>query len=937
MRVLSLLSCVVFACGCTELPDIPAGTCGNGFVDPGEDCDGPGASCGAPESTGACRFLCSTDLSCPGGYACGSDGVCRQPTGQYTHVNELSSDSDMFSALADMDGDGIRDLVNFDPSTGIRVSFLDGQAAVVSEARVPSAFGTPALGQLTDSEATAQELPRTDLVESSSGAINVLRGRGDRSLEPTSYSSIPVADFATFVAFDARPPDKQEFRGDEVLRFLGNDILSVNDGVNLFKLPFNAENLAGEVLTAAFDTKTAPLGEPLSPWDEFAVAEWDGTQVYVFSPTRWVLLPGGKAAWNKDPGLYPPVKLPNGKHVVAGPFAIDANDDEHLDLVVIGGAAAGEPSLALNAFVAYGRGDASFHSDGDALPPDGSPADQTFAQLSVKFTSPPLAIGHLNQDSKPDFVFPNAVIISGEGPDECLLGNTDYSCFRTDDEWNSARIVQLNGTGGPDIIAAAANTRSVEFWNSTGDGLFHRFQIPTKNFPSRLTVSDLDGDLLPDVALVESQSPTFASYGPVGGASFGIESDVHDTVSVMFGRAFGAPEAPISVGELGHVEAIVAGRIGGDDDTPDLGALSAYSDDKGNVTRSIAIFEGATNRLLTAPFRLIDPDTESEHAAARTWVGDFDGDGHADVSALGVDIDELTTHQAFALRGWFLPSTGEAEVSEASTKSSANLTAGFDWCTALALPIDLGQDGQDELVFLGRRIKDNQHQEGALAVWNVNDKGAWVESGAPVGAKLRFSAPPAERLPCEAARSLLSKVLEPDQVSSGQIFAAEVDDVPGLDVVALGFDAEGSYSVMILLQRDGGLSPDSALVLPSPSELPLLGVMPIQADRDPQTELLLFSPAGIDLAEIDLDAQRLVVRDRVRESELPFGVEPIPAGPTPSGNGPVPGLAGGGIGSLFAPYQSAAAGDINGDGLQDFVVVQEGSIHLFLAKDAFAD
>src|SRR5262245_52738029 len=78
--VASALGLPLAACLPADRP--PLEECGNGIVEPGagEDCEPVGgAGCGEVGSgAGACRLLC-TEQSCPEGYRCGLDAICRRP------------------------------------------------------------------------------------------------------------------------------------------------------------------------------------------------------------------------------------------------------------------------------------------------------------------------------------------------------------------------------------------------------------------------------------------------------------------------------------------------------------------------------------------------------------------------------------------------------------------------------------------------------------------------------------------------------------------------------------------------------------------------------------------------------------------------------------------------------------------------------------------
>ncbi len=66
----------VFGC---ELEELGRDVCGNQIIEAGEDCDG--AAVESLACNAACRVECGADSKCPAGWGCGTDGLCRQPSG----------------------------------------------------------------------------------------------------------------------------------------------------------------------------------------------------------------------------------------------------------------------------------------------------------------------------------------------------------------------------------------------------------------------------------------------------------------------------------------------------------------------------------------------------------------------------------------------------------------------------------------------------------------------------------------------------------------------------------------------------------------------------------------------------------------------------------------------------------------------------------------
>src|SRR4051812_15047609 len=105
---------VACATGCSPLPEVAAGACGNGVFEPaaGEECDAPAPGCGKPGTAGACRRTCEGDARCPSGSVCGADRICRRPTGTYSLSEFVGGGTGDLFQLLDADGDGLLDLAD---------------------------------------------------------------------------------------------------------------------------------------------------------------------------------------------------------------------------------------------------------------------------------------------------------------------------------------------------------------------------------------------------------------------------------------------------------------------------------------------------------------------------------------------------------------------------------------------------------------------------------------------------------------------------------------------------------------------------------------------------------------------------------------------------------------------------------------------------------
>ncbi|MCU0656661.1 MAG: hypothetical protein MUF64_15830, partial [Polyangiaceae bacterium] len=184
---------LLLSLSCTTLPEIPAAACGNKLVETErEDCDGdaPASSrCAAPGEAHACRYVCAdatgASYTCPTGYRCGGDGVCRQPTGVFQQAGrsievgatELQSGDFDDNKQAEVLALGTKDILERAPT---QVLFFSEDLERATAQPIPGLLGAPVVGRFTNS-------PYDGLAFGSLPGMAMLIGRRDRQFFPRSY------------------------------------------------------------------------------------------------------------------------------------------------------------------------------------------------------------------------------------------------------------------------------------------------------------------------------------------------------------------------------------------------------------------------------------------------------------------------------------------------------------------------------------------------------------------------------------------------------------------------------------------------------------------------------------------------------------------------------------------------------------------------------
>ncbi|MEZ4297620.1 MAG: VCBS repeat-containing protein [Polyangiaceae bacterium] len=634
---------------CAVLEKLPAGVCGNGVIDRGEDCDGlaNGASaCRGPEDVAPCRLSCDDDGGCPPGFGCGADDVCRRPTGTFestAFVQEPSQALELMSGY--FDSDRREDILAVEPGRA-RIFFV-GAAGDVQQTIIgsPSRPSVGKLGPLNTVQAAAPEEGEAtvfepgdttdDVVLALGSGLGAMLSEGDGTFEAKTFLSFgfgkvevngPGGGTATITeampfAIDALPATGGDNNsGDETaalvaLRVDGQeeaypygllfDFGELGSGL-VFGIPgVYPSSLAGPPVTANFDKDDC---QELV----FPVRGKSFVRVYktckhdpVKNKYEWLRLLLDTDATVVDVGL-------NGQ--VQGPvFARDVNKDGFMDLVVT----TFENGYQLQ--VAYGLGDGTFQSwaPGAANTPGYVNQAGLYALLP---SGAPLDVGRLNNDEFLDVVDAKGVLLGAKGDFVPVKLQTAYEASRV---WTEAVIADLNANGIPDVVACGNNAADLDVLNGTGGPLFNPSTIATDGTVRQVTIGDFDGDLVNDVAFSDV-----------------LASD-QSLLAVAFGRTSGGPEEMLEVGSFSSIKQIVRGNVHtfGVDGITDMGVVSTAS----NGELAFSFMPGSGDRQMLTPYLLSDEANRANVPLAtatgllRSWDPEVE-EVHRDLAVLAIDV-----------------------------------------------------------------------------------------------------------------------------------------------------------------------------------------------------------------------------------------------------------------------------------------------------------
>lgn len=864
---------------CATLDPIAAGTCGNGVVDPGEDCDthAPaafgGGVCGAPSAgASACHLACARASECPDGWGCSVTGICRAPSGSFDRLGEPVSAGVETFTVGDFDGDGRKDLIGSGPrgpdrSAKIRVHYF-GEGGALAQV---NALSAPAVTPFVH-DFDGDGVDDFACGISQFGAFGIFSGKRDRSLVPVLFPSfrLPHIDVLPILVH-ATGKVPAPGGGDSAYLFAGIvegpnggrlDLLTSLGGAGAFYKPLSASRsgIVGEpqwasLRPAAPDSTCGEVVLALRPDGK------NGT-VEIYSPCRSTV--GGLAsAWASD---RPPIVIPSPAPLEGGVHLTDVDGDGDLD--VLFGTTGANGTIEVYAVRADGTG-------------FGAPELTGLGDF-------PLASGDLDDDGIVDFVLPSGVALSRPGtpPDAGAPAGTlfrDHVVYGIGRRvrWTSARIANLNGDDHLDIAAASEEQPDIDFLSGAGNGAFSAATVATTGGVPRLTAGDFDGDGIRDLVFVQKRP---------GSA----DADL----AIAYGRPAGVPEVSRVVGRTSSVLTFQpSGVVGSPLETLALFLREPGPSPDALPDLAVAIVVGNGDRQPLAPLVLSDgeltsggvdpdPDVERQWSPVEVAAAAAVDPSRVDLVALAVGYRVSRTSQRIVAgpqpaRVWVAASRGGTSFdTPAVVADVGELTAGTRNDVALDLrtatgDIDAPKDGLDEIV--GVRPKPGG---GGLLVQVVRPKSASL----PIvveGAAFRPEAP--------------LRLVDVD--GDGDL---DVVTIAGFgdedDAVVLYNDGAGSFVASPVRISLGEPASDVAQVTTRGAAVHEPGAARRELAVVTKTRLFLASPSASDRTKIDT---RVV----------------LGAGPLGAATG-------------------VAAGDFDGDGVDDLAIADGGSLRLLLQVPA---
>lgn len=837
--------------GCKDFEPVVEGYCGNGVVEPfaNEYCDviprdaGQGAPvvgdaprCGAPGTALACQFVCTeVGDTCPPRWACGRDGICRAPSGQFELLTTAAIPGAQIR-VADVDGDGYDDVLGA-ASIELTIGYGARFAPLLRLTTAPVAQ--------VDSEVSLLDLDadrRADLVVPSTLGVQMFRGTRSHRVTPVAvpFAEAPAPRTRVFsVQADAA--------SDSPVVLLAYD----EGGLGFSVLGRETQNATVTISGNLLEELSVVSFDPTQSTQELAVAGLGDRRVHVI----------GVRCENDascDMTLVQSVDIEGRTAGPGGTWVADVDGDGDTELLVTVNTMNPMTQMPDVGLAVAERTPNGRFGPLRMRPELGRAARCTGCGAAIRNEAALVKVVDLDGDGRADFVNRTAVFF---GTDMGLVRPQDV----VDRPWRALTVADFNHDGLIDIAATQPN--AVDIVLATTPRRFNVLPAPVVVGAVAIVAGDFDGDLRPDLAVIEGR----------------------ETVSILFGGRQGFPSERVMMVEAPNIASITRVRLDGDD-IDDLVATMSQRDGpdllfrlEGNGTQSMPSVIEKIGSVLTAVVagRFIRRDTGTSTLAAPLDVVTLEPSGMGEPG-----MGPRRSARVYSWRGAFGASV--MTVHEPAEPADCQLPSGGFLQAAAA---DLDGDGFDELIVQkvwGPDINELAGQNYAFGVYGLGG----------------------DELECR------QNLVLPADVAPTMMRVGDFDQDGALDV-AVALDAGaltagvarpmGLSSEVAIRWGDGAGGFESQLdkiAIGSPSTAPL-GIGVANVDIDAADEITFVDDSGVRY--IDFEGRVARVKDAyARMLERPDAI---------------------GLPSLG--YRNVAAGDVDGDGLQDLVVSTTEEVFLY--------
>jgi hypothetical protein len=429
---------------------------GNGTFQPQQNFPNPqqpGAACGF--AVGAISSGGYPAIAANCGYLDQVPLYLGNGTGSFSGPIYVYMPGETVTAIADVNGDGIPDLVN---SYGY-VALGEGHAKFKAPVHYPIQTTASGTGPGNVVPAHLRSPSLVDLVAAGSGALSVLLNTGNKGFEDGRWTTLPSGAGCGAAA---------DFNGD------GKPDLAVNTSQGISVLLGTG---------SALSPFTPGTAIPLSGADCLVTADLNGDRI----PDLLVPSAGAMNAYlGKGDGTF---TLKSSTPLSASGYVAvaDFNHDGKLDFATSSN------------LLALGNGDGTFQTP---VPLVANPPLGLFTDLVA---------GDLNGDGWPDLVLTNwyytsTIYILLNNQHGGFTQSTITACKEPFCYPSGIVLADVNGDGNLDLIVAEAESGGVVIYLGDGKGGFTEKQSLSDILmtPGPVVVADLNGDGIPDIGLMEA-------------------------------------------------------------------------------------------------------------------------------------------------------------------------------------------------------------------------------------------------------------------------------------------------------------------------------------------------------------------------------------------------------------------------------------------------